>query len=117
MAAPPVIWHNPRCSKSRAALELLRERGVEPVIVNYMKNPPDTTEISRALDILKLPPRELMRRDEPDYVRMKLDDSVLTREQLIAAMAAHPTLIQRPIVFAGGNAVIGRPPEAVLAIL
>lgn len=117
MAAPPVIWHNPRCSKSRAALELLREHGVESVIVNYMQNPPDTTEISRALDIMKLHPRELMRRDEPDYVRMKLDDSTLTRVLLIATMAAHPTLIQRPIVFANGKAAIGRPPEAVLAIL
>lgn len=117
MAAPPVIWHNPRCSKSRAALEVLRERGVEPVIVDYQKNPPDKAEISRALDLLKLQPRELMRRDEPDYAQMKLDDPALTREQLIAAMAAHPILIQRPIVFANGKAVIGRPPEAVRAIL
>lgn len=117
MATRPVVWHNPRCSKSRATLELLLERGIEPEVVDYQENPPDTTEISRALDMLKLQPRELMRQDEPDYARLRLDNPSLTRDQLIAAMAAHPILIQRPIVFANGKAAIGRPPEAVLAIL
>ncbi|HWG10148.1 MAG TPA: arsenate reductase (glutaredoxin) [Rhodanobacteraceae bacterium] len=117
MATRPVIWHNPHCSKSRATLELLLERSPNPEVVDYQKNPPDMMEISRALDVLKLQPRELMRQDESDYARLRLDNPSLTREQLIAAIAAHPILIQRPIVFADGNAAIGRPPEAVLAIL
>ena len=90
-----VIWHNPRCSKSRGTLELLQERGVEPAIVDYQKNPPSTAEIERALQLLAIEPRDLMRKGE----------------------AAHPVLIERPIVFANGKAAIGRPPENVLAIL
>ncbi|HEY3520704.1 MAG TPA: arsenate reductase (glutaredoxin) [Rhodanobacteraceae bacterium] len=117
MSGRIAIWHNPRCSKSRGTLELLHQRGIEPTIVDYQKNPPDAKELSRVLDLLGLQPRELMRRDEPKYAELKLDDPKLTREQLIAAMAAHPILIQRPIVFADGKAAIGRPPEAVLAIL
>ncbi|HET7556463.1 MAG TPA: arsenate reductase (glutaredoxin) [Rhodanobacteraceae bacterium] len=112
-----VIWHNPRCSKSRGALELLRERGVEPAVIDYRENPPDARELSRVLDLLGMQPRELMRRDEAEYADLKLDDPALTRDQLIAAMVAHPILIQRPIVIANGKAAIGRPPEAVLDIL
>jgi len=112
-----VIWHNPRCSKSRGTLELLRERGLDPIVVDYRENPPDARELSRVLDLLGMQPRELMRHDESDYAELKLDDPVLTRDQLIAAMVAHPILIQRPIVIAHGKAAIGRPPEAVLGIL
>lgn len=117
MSGKIAIWHNPRCSKSRGTLELLQGRGIEPIVVDYQENPPDAKELSRVLDLLGLQPRELMRRDEPTYAELKLDEPKLTREQLIAAMAAHPILIQRPIVFANGKAAIGRPPEAVLAIL
>ncbi len=117
MSGNVVIWHNPRCSKSRGTLELLRQRGIEPAVIDYQKNPPDARELSRALDLLDLQPRELMRRDEPEYTQLGLDDPELTREQLIAAMVAHPVLIQRPIVFANGKAAIGRPPEAALSIL
>ena len=112
-----VIWHNPRCSKSRGTLELLHERGIEPVVIDYRENPPDARELSRVLDLLGMQPRELMRRDEPEYAQLQLDDPALTREQLIAAMVAHPILFQRPIVLANGKAAIGRPPEAVLSIL
>ena len=112
-----VIWHNPRCSKSRGTLELLRERGLDPIVVDYRENPPDARELSRVLDLLGMQPRELMRHDESDYAELKLDDPALTRDQLIAAMVAHPILIQRPIVIAHGKAEIGRPPEAVLGIL
>ena len=111
------IWHNPRCSKSRGTLELLRERGFEPVVIDYRENPPDVRELSRVLDLLGMEPRALMRRDESEYAELKLDDQALTRDQLIAAMAAHPILIQRPIVIANGKAAIGRPPENVLAII
>ncbi|HET6911759.1 MAG TPA: arsenate reductase (glutaredoxin) [Rhodanobacteraceae bacterium] len=117
VASDVVIWHNPRCSKSRGALELLHERGIEPTVIDYRENPPDGRELSRVLDLLRMQPRELMRRDESEYAQLKLDDPSLTREQLIAAMVAHPILIQRPIVIANGKAAIGRPPEAVLAIL
>lgn len=111
------IWHNPRCSKSRGTLELLRERGIEPGIVDYQKNPPTAAEIARALALLGLEPRELMHKGEAVYAELGLDDPKLTRKQLIDAMATHPILIERPVVFANGNAALGRPPEAVVAIL
>jgi arsenate reductase len=111
------IWHNPRCSKSRGTLELLRGRGIEPVIVDYQKNPPTVAEIGHALELLGLQPRELMRKGEAVYTELGLDDPKFTRQQLVDAMATHPILIERPIVFANGKAAIGRPPENVLAIL
>ncbi|HVX04844.1 MAG TPA: arsenate reductase (glutaredoxin) [Rhodanobacteraceae bacterium] len=111
------IWHNPRCSKSRGTLELLQERGVAPAVVDYQKNPPSAADIGRALELLGKQPRELLRKNEPVYAELALDNPRLTREQLIDAMAEHPILIERPIVFANGKAAIGRPPEAVLAIL
>lgn len=112
-----IIWHNPRCSKSRGTLELLHRHGIEPVVVDYQKDPPAVADIERALELLGKPPRALMRQGEAVYAELGLDDPELTREQLVAAMAAHPILIERPIVFAHGKAAIGRPPEAVLAIL
>lgn len=111
------IWHNPRCSKSRGTLELLQERGIQPTIVDYQKDPPAVAEIERALKLLGMEPRELMRKGETIHAELGLDDPKLTRKQLVDAMAAHPILIERPIVFANGKAAIGRPPEAVLAIL
>lgn len=111
------IWHNPRCSKSRGTLDLLRAHDIEPVVVDYQKNPPTAADIEHALDLLGLAPRELMRKGEPAYAELGLDSPKLTRQQLVAAMAAHPILIERPLVLANGKAAIGRPPEAVLAIL
>lgn len=111
------LWHNPRCSKSRGTLELLRERGVEPTIVDYQQNPPTAADIEHALQLLGIEARALLRTGESLYAELGLDDTGLTREQIIAALAAHPALLQRPIVFANGKAAIGRPPEAVLAIL
>lgn len=111
------IWHNPRCSKSRATLELLRARGIEPTVVDYQKNPPSASQIARALDLLGAQPRDLMRKGEAVYEELGLEDPKFTREQLIDAMATHPILIERPVVFANGKAAIGRPPENVLAIL
>ncbi len=112
-----VIWHNPRCSKSRATLALLEERGIEPEIVLYLETPPDADEIDRVLGLLGRAPRELMRRKEPEYRELGLDDPALSRAELIAAMAAHPRLIERPVVIRDGKAALGRPPEAVLEIL
>jgi len=111
------LYHNPRCSKSRQALSLLRDQGVEPEIVEYLQTPPDAPTLSRLLDLLRLEPRELMRKEEKEYRENGLDDPSLSRDQLIAAMVAHPKLIERPIVIKGDKAVLGRPPEGVLAIL
>ncbi len=111
------IWHNPRCSKSRGTLDLLRERGIEPAVVDYQKTPPSVADIERALQSLGMQPRDILRKDESVYLDLGLENPGLTREQLIEAMAAHPILIERPIVFANGKAAIGRPPENVLAIL
>ena len=111
------IYHNPRCSKSRETLSLLRDRGVEPEIVEYLKDPPSEEVLSDLLTRLGLEPRALMRRKEAEYAELGLDDPKLSREALIAAMVAHPKLIERPIVVKEGKAALGRPPQAVLEIL
>jgi arsenate reductase len=111
------IYHNARCSKSRATLALLQGRGVEPVIVDYLKAPPTAAELSAILDGLAMEPRALMRRGEPEYSELGLDDPGLGRAQLIQAMVNNPRLIERPIVAANGKYALGRPPEAVLEIL
>jgi arsenate reductase len=111
------IYHNPRCSKSRQALALLHDKGVEPQIVEYLKTPPDTATLEHLLTMLGLEPRELMRRKEKEYMENDLANPDLSRDALIAAMVAHPKLIERPIVVKDDKAALGRPPEAVLAIL
>jgi arsenate reductase len=111
------IWHNPRCSKSRETLALLQERDIEPTVVEYLKTPPSVTEIERALGLLGVDARGLIRDNEASYQRMHADDPSLNRRQLLELMHAHPELIQRPVVFANGKARIGRPPDAVLEIL
>ncbi|MEX1828817.1 arsenate reductase (glutaredoxin) [Luteibacter sp. CQ10] len=108
------IWHNPRCSKSRETLALLQARGLEPAVVEYLKTPPSAAEIDAVLTMLGIGPRELMRRGEAEYASVSADAS---RDALIAAMVAMPKLIERPVVIHDGKAAIGRPPEAVLAIL
>lgn len=117
MTTDVTIYHNPRCSKSRAALDLLREQGLEPHIVEYLKNPPSESELAAILKLLDMEPRELMRRKEEDYTRANLDNPELTRGELIEALHNHPRLIERPIVLANGKAALGRPPESVLEIL
>ncbi|HET8701645.1 MAG TPA: arsenate reductase (glutaredoxin) [Nitrococcus sp.] len=111
------IYHNPNCSKSRATLNLLRERGIEPVIIEYLKTPPNVAELEDILAGLGFGPRELMRRNEAEYRDNGLDNEALTREELIRALVRHPRLIERPIVVNDGKVAIGRPPEAVLEIL
>ena len=111
------IFHNPRCSKSRQTLELLRSRGIEPEIIEYLNTPPDKATLKKILRLLKLAPRELMRKNEDAYKKAKLDDETLSADKLIAAMQKHPVLIERPIVLANGKAALGRPPENVLDIL
>ncbi len=111
------IYHNPRCSKSRETLKLLQAQGIEPEIIEYLKTPPTEQELAEILDLLGLEPRDLMRKKEKEYKENGLDDESLSREQLIAAMAQFPRLIERPVVLANGKAAIGRPPENVLKIL
>jgi arsenate reductase len=111
------IYHNPKCSKSRQTLELLQQRGVEPRIVEYLKTPPSAAELDAILTKLGIEPRALLRTKEDAYERARLADPALTRAQLIAAMVANPSVIERPIVVTHRGAAIGRPPENVLAIL
>jgi arsenate reductase len=111
------LYHNPRCSKSRGALELLEQRGLQPAIVRYLDTPPDAETLRELLRMLGLPARSLLRSGEAEYTQLKLEDPALDDEALIAAMVAHPRLIERPIFVHEGRAVIGRPPERVLELL
>jgi arsenate reductase len=111
------IWHNPRCSKSRQTLQLIRDRGIEPTIVEYLKSPPSSGEIGAALDALGFEPRDLMRKNEAAYAELSLANEGLRRDFLIDAMVANPVLIQRPLVFRGERVAMGRPPENVLQLL
>lgn len=118
MAAMGVtIYHNPRCSKSRQTLDLLRERGIEPRVIPYLDEPPDADTLQRLLVQLGLEPRQLMRRKETVYHELGLDRQTLSAGALIEAMHQHPILIERPIVVTDKGAVIGRPPENVLDLL
>jgi len=111
------IYHNPRCSKSRQTLQLVRDKGIEPEIVEYLKTPPSREELVHILEMLALEPRELMRTKQAEYAENGLDDPDLSRDQLIDAMLANPILIERPIVISGNRARLGRPPEHVLEVL
>lgn len=112
-----VIYHNPRCSKSRSSLKLLQDRGVELRTVEYLKSPPSREDLEDILAKLGMTPRELMRKGEAIYKEAGLNDPSLGREALIEAMLQNPILIERPIVVANGKAIIGRPPEKVLELL
>ena len=111
------ILHNPRCSKSRATLALLQERGIEPEVQLYLEHPPTAAELADILALLGRSPRELMRKGEAEYKELGLADAALDDETLVAHMVAHPRLIERPVVLANGKAAVGRPPESVLDIL
>ncbi len=113
-----LIYHNPRCSKSRQTLQLLREHGVEPRIVEYLKQPPSAARLKHLLGLLDMSPRDLMRRRERAYKELGLDNPALSDDELIQAMTDNPALIERPIVVKDDQqAVLGRPPENVLALL
>lgn len=112
------IYHNPRCSKSRDTLSLLKSNGVEPEVVLYLETPPNAQTVRQLLHMLGIgSARELMRKKEDLYKSLNLDDSRLTETELVQAMVENPKLIERPIVVANGQARIGRPPEDVLEIL
>ena len=112
------IFHNSKCSKSRQTFALLEERGIKPIVIEYLKTPPDEETIRHLLKLLNLSPRQLMRTNESEYKEKSLNDESLTEAQLIQAMIEIPKLIERPIVVVDDKkAVIGRPPENVLAII
>lgn len=111
------LYHNPRCSKSRQALQLLQARGVEPHVVKYLETPPTAAELAAILDKLGMEPRQLLRTQEDEYRAAGLDDAGLSRDQVIARMVAHPILIERPIAVTAHAAAVGRPPEKVLELL
>ncbi|PLX37514.1 MAG: arsenate reductase (glutaredoxin) [Hyphomicrobiales bacterium] len=110
------IWHNPRCSKSRQTLQLVRDKGDEPAIVEYLKTPPSADEIRDVLKVLGIEPRALMRTKEALYKELGLA-AVEDDDKLIEAMVANPVLIERPVVLKDGKVALGRPPESVLDIL
>ena len=111
------VYHNPRCSKSRQTVALLRERGIEPALVEYLKDPPSTETLDHLATLLGVEPREMMRHGESEYRDLGLEDPELGRDALLQAIADHPRLLERPIVVNGNRAAIGRPPERVLEIL
>ena len=111
------LFHNPRCSKSRSALELLEARGLQPQVMRYLETPPTAAELRTLLGKLGITARELLRTGEDEYKALNLGDTSLSDAQLVDAMAAHPKLIERPILIVGDKAVIGRPPENVLELL
>lgn len=110
------IWHNPRCSKSRQTLALLETKGLSPEVRLYLETPPTAQELQAALSALGLSPGEVIRRGEPEFKTAGLERKSSDKE-LFEAMIAYPKLIERPIVFVGERARIGRPPEAVLDLL
>jgi arsenate reductase (glutaredoxin) len=111
------LYHNPRCSKSRAALELLRARDLQVEVVEYLQDPPSPETLREVLACLGIAPRDLLRSGEAEYQSLGLDAPDIGDDALVSAMSAHPRLIERPIFVCGGRAVIGRPPERVLDLL
>lgn len=112
-----VIWHNPKCSTSRKVLEMIRAKGVEPEVVDYQETPPSAAEITAVLKAMNMKPRDLLRRKNTPYDELGLDDPKLTDTQLVAAMAKHPLLIERPVVKTKKGVRLCRPSERLQEIL
>ncbi|HAF78195.1 MAG TPA: arsenate reductase (glutaredoxin) [Maribacter sp.] len=111
------IYHNPRCSKSRQTLQLLRDNNVEPKIIEYLKTPLKKDELKNITNMLGLRPKEFIRKNENDFKENNLSEIIDDNDKIIEAMVSYPKIIERPIVAVGEVAVIGRPPENVLEIL
>lgn len=111
------IWHNPRCSKSRQTLELLRSRGIEPTIREYLKEPPSRAEVEALIEMVGGEPTALIRDGEPEFKKLGKKRAELGKADVAKAIAAEPILLQRPVVVSGKRAIIGRPPEAVLTLV
>lgn len=108
-----IIWHNPRCRKSRKGLKYLQENNIDFEIRNYLESPPDTEELKKTLNLLGLTPRDIIRKGEEEYKELGLKDKAISDEELITFMSSHPKLIERPIIIDPGlnRAVMGRPIE------
>lgn len=111
------IYHNPRCSKSRATLEMLQAKGITPTIVKYLETPPDKQQLTAVLDKLGLQAEQIVRKGEALFKELGLGDQSLSNEQWIDILVKHPKLLERPIVVNGDKAAIGRPIESVIDIL
>jgi arsenate reductase len=117
MADPVLVFHNPKCSKSRGALEILGERGVAAEVVEYLKTPPSRADLERILDAIPDPPAALVRHDAR-FKELGLDAGAYeTRDAVVELLLAHPELMERPVVFVGDRAVIARPSEKVVELL
>lgn len=110
------IYHNPRCSKSRQALSLLEQQGVDIDVTLYLETPPDTASLSELLQLLGMSARDLMRKGEDVYKELKLDNLELSEADLVQAMVDYPKLIERPIIIRDGKALVARPPEKLLEL-
>lgn len=111
------IYHNPRCSKSRAAVELLEAQGIDFSIIKYLDNPPSEKELAKIIKMLGIQPEQLVRKGEKLYKELGLGQQELSDEEWLSMLANNPTLIERPIVVHHGNAAIGRPIENIERIL
>jgi arsenate reductase len=113
----PIIYHNPRCSKSRETLQILTDHDIDPEIIDYLDEPPSPEELKRIIGLLGVSARDLLRKTEPVYKDADLDDDSLSDDEIIESICEYPELLQRPIVISGNRAVIGRPPSRVLEII
>lgn len=111
------IYHNPRCSKSRATLALLEENEANPEVIYYLKTPPSIEDLKSILQKLGVPLSDILRRSEAEFDKLGLDDDTLSEEIVLDLLQKHPRLLQRPIVIKGDKAIIGRPPENVLSLI
>ncbi len=111
------IYHNPRCSKSRQTLALLEENGIEPELILYLETPPSAAQLAELVSLLGIAPRQLLRKGEDEFKANNLQDEGVGDDQILQAMSENPILIERPIVVSAGRAVLGRPPESVLALI
>jgi arsenate reductase len=112
-----IIWHNPRCSKSRGALQILQEQGIPVEERRYLDNPPSTQDLNEVLKLLNVAPSAIVRTKEAEYKELGLQDKDLSHDEWLAVLNEHPHLIERPIVIYKGRAIVARPPEKVLEIL
>jgi arsenate reductase len=112
-----VIYHNPKCSKSRETLHILQDNNIEPEIVDYLEDPPSAQQLKNIIAMLGISARDLVRSTEPAHKEANLGDDSLSDDDIIEAICEYPVLLQRPIVICGNKAIIGRPPVRVLEII
>ena len=112
-----IIYHNPRCSKSRQSLQIIKDHGMKPTIVEYLKTPLDKFELENISRLLNKRPKEFVRKNETDFKENNINDIIENDTELINKMVNFPKIIERPIITSGDKAVIGRPPENVLKLI